>query len=335
MCIKINFKRFFKRIFPCLREKPEPIPDIPEPLPEPLPPIPEEPEPPYFGASVYELIQQNVKDIENFLGDLRLAGGNATEIFFIHSLNQNVFQPYIWDGKGFYLDSWNELFWDNFRRFLRTCKEFGIAVFIRILDRVSIKRAECNKFYCFMNNVQGFTDVYNERLYSFYSRLNKRILKELENVGIKKFFIIPMNECDGDIKDVVDFHIAYITDLKLKGIPKSQIIFSADPYHFDELKELGCRIEVHNVASFEDLQVLPFGNFIFPNGDGCHGEGIKSWNSYGEPSVAQAKELGEYIRANDLFGYCYKDRGSHAERGKIDMSKVDFQALKALVKKII
>ena len=335
MCIKINFKRFFKRIFPCLRERPEPIADIPEPPPELILP---EPEPfCFFGCSVYELIQQNVKGVEDFLGDLRLAGGNATEIFLVHSLNGNIFQPYVFDSyvNKYDLTAWNTFFWVDFKYFLRKCKELGIVPFIRIHDQCSVKNPEWNKFYCFMNNVQGFTDVYDDRLYPFYSRLNKRILKELRDVGIKKYFIIPMNECDGKNTEVYRFNIWYVNDLLSSNVSEDQIIISADSKHLVRLKDLGCRYEAHDIASRNELVAAReiYDVPLFPNGDGCHGKGICSWNGYCEPSPAQFKLLSEYIKTNDLFGYCYKARRAYLTKGEVHLELVKFRALKALTGK--
>jgi len=61
--------------------------------------------------------------------------------------------------------------------------------------------------------VQGFTSVYDAGLYPYYSILNARILKELKDAGIEKFFIIPMSEANGSSKEVYNFNNWYIKDL--------------------------------------------------------------------------------------------------------------------------
>jgi len=298
-----------------------------------IPVVPPEPKPPWFGASVGELIQQSSREIHNFLFDLKRAGGNATEIFLVHSHDGNTFQPYAWDGESFYLNVWNEAFWNKFRFFLKTCKELGGAVFIKIHDRCSTKNPELAKYYCFLNNAEGFTDVYDAGLHQYYSKLNKRILKELEDVGIEKFFIIPMNETDGESDEVYYFNQWYVFDLWSYGIPQDQIILSADPRHFDRLQVLECRLEIHDIASTDELvtAITLYGGNIFGNGDGCHGEGICSWNGYCEPSLFQAEMLGSYIRYNNLFGYLYKLRSAYKVCGEINMTNLNFQALESLM----
>ena len=336
---KINVWKFLRNIWAWIKglfckPKPEPLPEpTPPVVPEPDPPTVPEPKPPWFGASVYELIQMEVELIKAFLKQLKKAGGNATEIFLIHSHDGNTFQPYAWDGKSFWLDVWNEAFWDKFRYFLRSCKELGIAVFIRMGDWCSVKNPELAKFYCFLNNVQGFTSVYDAGLYPYYSILNARILKELKDAGVEQFFIIPMSECDGGRYDVEWFNEWYVYDLLNQGIHVGQIILSADPKHFDWLRDLGCRLEVHGIADMADLvtAIQLYGNNIFGNGDGCNGNGIQSYNGYGEPSIDQAIELGKHIRNNDLFGYIYKAREGYQTRGEVHPELVKFSALKALV----
>jgi len=216
MC-KINVKRFFERLW-------ERIlwvyvkyisPYKPEPQPEP---IIEEPKPPWFGCSIYELIQMEIELIKAFLKQLKKAGGNATEIFLVHSHDGNMFQPYSFDmwemnTPVFNLDVWNETFWDNFRYFLTACKDLGIVPFIRIHDQCSVKNPERAKFYCFLQNKQGFKTIFDKGLYLYYSRLNQRILEELNIASIETFFIIPMNETDGSSKEVYDFHEWYVKDL--------------------------------------------------------------------------------------------------------------------------
>ncbi len=286
----------------------------------------------YFGASIYELIQQQRDEVYDFLHELKRAGGNATEIFLVHSLAGNTFQPYWYDGNKFDLDAWNGEYWACLNFFFYECQKLGIVPFIRIQDYCSIKRSECNKYYAFMNNKQGFTNVYDRGLYKHYSKLNKRLLKELEDAGIKKYFIVPINECDGSSNEVRIFNTEY---LRWWGYNASiNIIISTDPRHFKSLKSLGCRYEIHNVANVTELMIVAecYGKDIFPNGDGCHGDGIESWNGYREPSVEQARELGKYIRDNDMFGYCYKMRSVLAKKGKIDMSRADFSVLRALTK---
>ena len=312
----------------------------PEPQPEPKPPVvPElapEPKPPYFGCSIYELVQQDTGEMIYFLQKLKEAGGNATEIFLFHSHDGNMLQPYYYNGDrtGFNLNDWNETFWNQLHHFLTACKDLGIVPFIRIHDWCSIKNSELAKFYCYLNNVQGFTSVYDAGLYPYYSRLNARILKELKDTGIEKFFIIPMSECDGERNNVEWFNIWYAENALLNNWIE-QLIISADPKHFDKLMNLGCRLEVHGIADVEDLvtAIQLYGNNIFGNGDGCNGNGIKSWNGYGEPSIDQAIELGKYIRNNDLFGYIYKAREGYQTRGEVHPELVKFSALKALVGK--
>lgn len=298
---------------------------------KPIPIFPKEtvkePELPYFGASVYELIQQSLGEIHDFLHGLKQAGGNATEIFLVHSLNKNTFQPYIYNGDEFDLARWNEEYWKYFAYFLDECKTLGIAPFIRIHDYCSIKRSELSKYYAFMNNKQGFTDVYNKGLYGHYLKLNMRLLKELEDAEIRKFFLIPMSECDGSSGEVYDFNSWYVADL-------AQVIVSADPKHFKRLEPLGCRYEAHNIANVSGIEdaIERFEWFIFPNGDGCHGDGIESWNGYKEPSVEQGKSIGEFIRYHYMFGYCYKLRSVYRVEGETRMKEADFSALRALVK---
>ena len=345
MCIKINIKKFLKRIFPCLYHKPKPEPQ-PEPTPPVVPePIIEEPKPPWFGCSIYEACQQTPEKIRTFLQKLKDAGGNATEIFLIHSHDDNTYQPYPFNfhsGK-FDLDEWNGAFWGKFQYFLASCKELGIVPFIRIHDFCSIKRKEISKFYCFMNNVQEFTSVYDKGLCPYYSKLNKRIIEELMAMGVKKFFFIPMSECDGSVKEVYDFNawyvnnlFGYVNNLLARIVPQDQIIISADLKHFDKLKKLECRLEVHGIADVEDLvtAIQLYGNNIFGNGDGCNGNGIQSYNGYGEPSIDQAIELGKYIRNNNLFGYCYKLRSAYKTKGEVHIELADFSALKALAGEI-
>ena len=315
----------------------------PEPLPEPAPPVVpepiiEKPKPPWFGASVYELIQMEIELIKAFLKQLKKAGGNATEIFLVHSHNNNTFQPYKYDRqkKQFDLEVWNPMYWVSFKCFLTTCKIFGIVPFIRIHDWCSIKNPELAKYYCFLNNVQGFTSVYDEGLYPYYSILNARIPKELKDAGVEQFFIIPMSECDGGRYDVEWFNEWYVYDLLNQGIHVGQIILSADPKHFDMIEDLECRLEVHGIADVEDLvtAIQLYGNNIFGNGDGCNGNGIQSYNGYGEPSIDQAIELGKYIRNNNLFGYCYKLRSAYKTKGEVHIELADFSALKALAGEI-
>jgi len=346
---KINVWKFLRNIWAWIKGlfcKPKP-----EPLPEPTPPVvPElapEPKPPYFGCSIYELAQQDTGEMIYFLQKLKEAGGNATEIFLIHSHDGNMLQPYYYNGDrtGFNLNDWNETFWNQLHHFLTACKDLGIVPFIRIHDWCSIKNSELAKFYCYLNNVQGFTSVYDAGLYPYYSRLNARILKELKDTGIEKFFIIPMSECDGS-KDDVDFftvwyisvslyyiyYSSYVKNLLNRGVSQDQIIISAATKHFDRLMNLGCRLEVHGIADVEDLvtAIQLYGNNIFGNGDGCNGNGIKSWNGYGEPSIDQAIELGKYIRNNNPFGYLFKARSGYQTKGEVHIELADFSALKAL-----
>jgi len=114
---------------------------------------------------------------------------------------------------------------------------------------------------------------------------------------------------------------------------KDQIILSADSKHFDRLKSLGCRLEVHGIEDVVGLRfaINNFGENIFPNGDGCHGMGIQSYNGYGEPSIDQATELGKYIRANNGFGYLFKAREGYQTQGEVHPELVKFSALRALV----
>jgi len=339
---KINVWKFLRNIWAWIKglfckpkpeSQPEPTPPV---VPEPDPPTVPEPKPPWFGASVYELIQQMDQHYTSFLYKLSEAGGNATEIFLIHSHDGNIFQPYSFDvwkinTPTFNLDVWNENFWNTFKMFLLQCKDLGIVPFIRIHDFCSIKRPEIAKFYCYLNNMQGFKSVYDAGLYPYYSRLNARILKELKDTGIEKFFIIPMSECDGERNNVEWFNIWYAENALLNNWIE-QLIISADPKHFDRLMNLGCRLEVHGIADVEDLvtAIQLYGNNIFGNGDGCNGNGIKSWNGYGEPSIDQAIELGKYIRNNNLFGYCYKLRSCYQTKGEVHIELADFSALKAL-----
>lgn len=287
-----------------------------------------EPDPPYFGASVYELIQQPLGEVYEFLQGIRQAEGNATEIFLVHSLFGNTFQPYHYNGSKFDLDRWNEEYWTYLRYFLYECRALGIAPFIRIHDYCSIKRPECNKYYAFMNNIQGFTNIYDKGLYGHYLKLNRRLRQELDEAKIKKFFLIPMNECNGDSDEVYDFNSWYAADL-------IQVIISADPRHFRRLMLLDCRYEVHDVASVTDIEsaIENFEWFIFPNGDGCHGDGPKfEWTEYSEPSKAQAKSIGEFVRYHQMFGYCYKLRSVFVAKGKVDLIRADFSVLRALTK---
>jgi len=213
MCIKINVKKFLKRIFPYLYHKSKPEPQ-PEPTPPAVPePIIEKPKPPWLGCSIYELVQRYKGEMIDFLRKLKKAGGNATEIFLIHSHNHNWFQPYQWDGVKFDLERWNEAFWNNFRYFIISCKDLGIVPFIRIHDQCSVKNPERAKFYCYLNNIQGFTNIYDEGLRPYYSKLNGRLIQELNIAGIETFFIVPMNEIDGSPQDVYDFHKWYVKDL--------------------------------------------------------------------------------------------------------------------------
>jgi len=115
---------------------------------------------------------------------------------------------------------------------------------------------------------------------------------------------------------------------------KDQIILSADPKHFDSLQSFWCRLEVHGIADVADLvtAIQLYGHNIFGNGDGAHsGEGISSWNGYGEPSLGQAKLLGNYIRANNGFGYLFKAREGYQTQGEVHPELVKFSALRALV----
>jgi len=121
------------------------------------------------------------------------------------------------------------------------------------------------------------------------------------------------------------------------NISRSQIIISADAKHFSKLKELNCILEVHGIADVADLVTAYqlYGNNIFGNGDGTRsGEGIQSWNGYGEPSHFQAGVLGSYIRYNKLFGYCYKLRSCYQTKGEVHIELADFSALKALAGEI-
>jgi len=116
---------------------------------------------------------------------------------------------------------------------------------------------------------------------------------------------------------------------------KDQIILSADPKHFEMLQSFWCRLEVHGIADVEDLvtAIQLYGNNIFGNGDGCLGDGVTSWNHYGEPSIDQAMKLGNYIRASNGFGYIYKAREGYPAEGEVHPELVTFSALMALVGK--
>jgi len=321
-----------------IHRKPEPVPDVPEPPAPPPELLPKPILPPYFGASVYELVQQTPEKMRAFLQKLKKAGGNATEIFLVHSHNCNTLQPYLCDDgiERFDLSRWNETFWSQFHHFLVQCKLLGIVPFIRIHDFCSIKRPEISKYYCFLNNRQGFTNVYNDsRIYQYYFKLNNKIIKELRIAGIEKYYIIPMSEADGSDSNMDVFHGRYVVNLLDNGVPQDQIILSTDPKHFDRLKSLGCRLEVHDVAYplNIDAYLIAYGNFIFPNGDGCHGIGIASWNGYREPDKEQAQRLGQYTRKNNLFGYCYKARSCYQTKDEVHIELADFSALRALVGK--
>jgi len=177
--------------------------------------------------------------------------------------------------------------------------------------------------------------VYDAGLYPYYSILNARILKELEDAGIEKFFIVPMSECDGEDIDVITFYQKYIFNLLHQGAPDNQIIISADKRHFEELQKLGNRLELHGIADLEDFvtAIQLYGSNIFGNGDGCNGNGIQSYNGYGEPSIDQAIELGKYIRNNNPFGYLFKARSGYQTKGEVHIELADFSALRALVGK--
>jgi len=179
----------------------------------PIPVVPPKIEPPFFGASIYEACQQTPEKMRAFLQRLKDAGGNATEIFLVHSHDGNTLQPYLWNGEKFDLDTWREIFWTRFHHFLAQCKLLGIVPFIRIHDQCSVKNPEWSKFYCFLQNKQGFKTIFDKGLYLYYSRLNQRILEELNIASIETFFIIPMNETDGSSKEVYDFHEWYVKDL--------------------------------------------------------------------------------------------------------------------------
>jgi len=64
----------------------------------PIPVVPPKIEPPFFGASIYEACQQTPEKMRAFLQRLKDAGGNATEIFLVHSHDGNTLQPYLWNG---------------------------------------------------------------------------------------------------------------------------------------------------------------------------------------------------------------------------------------------
>ena len=336
--------------------------ELPESPPPPPPPPPELASP-WVGTSFYQMDSFPIKDIKWFLDNVAKAGGNATEFFLLHTWYKPLHQP--WIQRGTYtdnkfpgikfplwdLDQFNEKKWDKWRNIFIYCKLKGIIPFVRIEDFCSFKSALEKRYYFNYASYQRHVlkpkkgkawweaETIRQR-----SRLNKKLIQTLKEAGCGKYFLVPMSEAgslDGMAEErdkaVVDHHKWAIADLRKHGCPKGKIIISTTRA-FDELKKLGCKMEIHGCNSDVMLKeiIKKYGTAkIFPNGDGIdkNAKGRRGDKpSKREPSKAQGYKMGGLIKKHNLFGYCYFNRnterlcreggGTQIRRAKFDVLKV-------------
>lgn len=95
-------------------------------------------------------------------------------------------------------------------------------------------------------------------------------------------------------------------------------------------------MEVHSVGSPEAIAaawVAAKGKRRFPNGDGLDplAQGFADYARWKEPSVEQARAMGELIRTNkDPFGYCYIPRLIYPKLNVTSIDKADFRVVTAI-----
>ncbi|MCK5344303.1 MAG: hypothetical protein KAR20_12905 [Candidatus Heimdallarchaeota archaeon] len=276
--------------------------------PSKIPPGPIiDPSPPYIGASYYSLQIEKTVDIKWFLEQVRINGGNATEIFLnftwplaksdpwkSYSTSGWKFTPYKIVGEWseskfgdykfpmFDLDRWDPKTWRRLKTIFEECRKNGIALFIRIQDYCSIKDPFYKRHYPYNkgSNIQQYSGgTYEDGIRPHYKKFNRKLMDTLQAADLKHYFIIAMNEADvlGDDPDewkdetLIDFHQFYWDDLSSLGLKKEQFIINIDREiprkHF---RDLAYRIELHGINSPKRLRetYAESGTFIFPNGDG-------------------------------------------------------------------
>jgi len=339
-----------------------------------------EPGPSWLGTSCYQAIVFPLEDVEWFIKNIAINGGNATEFFltFVWPVKNTKpyasyaysgwkFQPYKIvcheadpDRYGDYqfpisdLNKFHKDIWNKWREIFKICKKYSVTPFIRIIDYCSVKEPFNKRHYALNRNIQkGFCGhkktltggMWGEPIKAYYSSLNKKLIDTLKEAGVYEYFLVPMNEADvlnggwpggEEQRDerCIDFHKFYIEDLQKWGCPKDQIIICTSRA-YDELKELGCVMEIHGVNSDTTLRkkIETFGteNILY-DGDGPDSEargrpGDKPYKR--EPSVEQGTEIGRIVKENNLFGYIYFNR--NIEYGTPDIRRAMFDVLKAIV----
>lgn len=291
----------------CNGQNPGPQPPITpppqvDPEPEPMP----TPGPPYIGASVYQAVGFDAASVVAFIKNLAVAGGNATEFFYIFSWD--YFQPSggCWwspclqvgtyedpgnaEAAGFKfplfdLTQKNPATWAKWKAILAACKKYGVTPFFRLEDFCSIKTAVSKRAYLFRGNTDRInadgSDAPNRRWYNWeggYEVRRKEIIRwlldEIHEAGIEDYYLVPMNEADlldSTEADVLEWHRKFIRDLDDLGVPGERIILNVGrAYEAIKAAFPSCRWEHHGCASPQRMDELRsrFGAAINFNGDG-------------------------------------------------------------------
>jgi len=343
---------------------------------KPDPPIPE-PCKPYLGAGLYDLRRFSDEQIEAVIKKLHEAGGNALELFLIwgwplakrkpwHSYPSSGwrFTPYkllpdeFWSEPKFGdykfpmfdLDTWNNETWDKYRLIFSLCEKYGIAVFLRIEDFCSLKDPFYNRHnpHSKGSNVQSYHGgTWGEGIWPWNMRLNRKIIKTVNEAELKHIFYVKMNEADillgendteewGD-KTLIEYHQRFVDDFLSLGVKKEQMIMNI---HRDKprkhFENLGYMIEWHWIASPESMKkrYADSGINIFCNGDGAKdGLGGTSFAGYTQPSFLQGEKMGRYQAEIDGFGYSSLiHKYEQGPESNIDL--VDFNFIKGMKKGI-
>ena len=359
ICRVLRKGSFLYKIFDCKRyEVSPPIPPIPPEPPEP--PVPTKP--PYIGTSVYQLIKYPIADVYDFLDKIVEAGGNSTEVFFVFTWDDGWrWQPYelvSWmpdegSSYGDYkfpvydLTKFDEQVWHKWGQIFEACKERNLTLFVRIMDHCSLKDGFAKRHNCFRSNVQRLVDhtltggLYGEPIRKYYSALNTRLVKELDEAGVD-YKIVPWNEfdvlLDGWTEEegnavAIENMDWWCRDLSAWGVNGDDIILSVSR-SYEEIADFGYRMEIHGVNSTRTLRsvAIDLGDNIFPNGDGIDpyamGEAGDS-PSKREPSVDQGEAMGFFLSVG-VWGYCYFNRRVENTEPS-DIRRANCDVLKAIV----
>lgn len=328
---------------------------------------------PYIvGTSFYQILAAKAEDIIWWVESLHKHGATGTEMFFNFSWPLSKYAPWCsyptsgwqfspharvgwwsepkfgnYQFPKFDLEQYNPHIWNRVKLFFSECVKYDIAVFIRIQDYCSVKRPFYKRHYCYNkgSNVQEYTGgTWGEPVHRWYSADNAELMRAIKEVGLKKFYIIAMNEANAvghdpdSWKDQAckEFHEFYIADFMKQGVSKEQFIINIDREvprkHFENL---GYRLEWHGINSPKRMRecFAKHGSGAFPNGDGPdpNAKGQKSAGGNTEASFNQGIEMGEIVKAEDAPGFMYFNRKTESLPHSGDVRLANFDALDGLV----